>query len=322
MDGRDLWLRWRRDIVRGAVIFGLVVGVGLAVRSMAHGGREKLDALGQAFNPDFLAADRQRGAPWTYAAPLAARRTLWLRNINGPITVEPADGPKVEVLGERTFKHSSADSVRILTVESGLGLTVCAVWPGKATQCGPDGHYSTEGGLQGNDVAVEFTVRLPRGVKLDASTVNGDIEVSGATAPVGVGTVNGDLTVETALGPVRAASVNGDVQATIHGFAEPGDVNVVTVHGDVTVELPPGVDAELEGHTVTGDISTDFPLTVTGKFASHAVTGRIGNGGRRIRLNTVAGDVQVRKQGAADVPAIPTPPTPAPGTRRSHPGTP
>lgn len=309
MDGREFWMRWRSDILRGVVIFGVVLGGGLFVRSLVHRGRAQLNGLERAFDSDFFASDRQRAEPWTYATPLASSRTLWLRNVNGSITVEPADGGSVEITAERTFRHSAADSVRIVTAQSDKGLTVCAVWPGAGgdAACGPDGHYRSEPKLRGNDVAVVFTVRLPRGVKVDASTINGDVEVRGASAPIGVTTVNGDVTLETSAGPVRAVTVNGDAQATVRGFAEPGDVNITTVHGDATLDLPDQVDAVLNGHTVTGDISSDFPLTIAGKFASHDLSGTLGKGGRMIRITTVAGDVQLRK--ASDsAQSIPVPP--------------
>lgn len=322
MDRKEFWIRWRGDILRGVVIFGLVLVGGLFVRSLIHRGRERLDGLGRAFDTDFFASDRQRAAPWTYAAPLAAQHTLWLRNVNGSVTVEPASGANVEITAERTFRRSSADSVRLVTAPSDQGITVCAVWPGPGGTCGPDGQYTSEPRIRGNDVAVVFTVRLPRGVKVEASTINGDVEVRGASAPIVAGTVNGDVTVETSAGPVRATTVNGDAQATISGFGESGDVNLTTVHGDATLDLPASVDAVLDGHTVTGDITSDFPLTITGKFASHDLAGTLGTGGRRIHITTVAGDVAVRKAGAsvravetAPAPAIPPAPPTAPKGR-------
>ncbi|MGH7537263.1 MAG: DUF4097 family beta strand repeat-containing protein [Gemmatimonadales bacterium] len=321
MNGKEFWLRWRRDIVRGTVTFGVVVGLGLVITSMVRRGREEFTGLQQALHSDFLAPDRQQATPWTYTAPLAPERTLWLRSINGPIVVEPTDGRSIEVRAERTFKRSSVDSVRIVTTETANGITVCAVWPGASQACGPDGRYNREGGLHGNDVAVLLTVLLPEGVKLDASTVNGGIEVQGASAPVEAGTVNGDVQVETTRGPVRAVTVNGDVHATIRGFAGPGDVSVATVTGDAIVELPAGLDAMVDGHTVTGTIATDFPLTVTGKFASHHVRGTLGTGGRKIRLKTVTGSVSLRQLDSATVPVSPQPPVPpSPGTRRPRSG--
>jgi hypothetical protein len=326
MNGRDFWVRWRGDILRGVVIFGVVIGGGLFVRSLVGRGRAQLSGLQQSFDTDFFASDRQRAAPWTYTTPIAPHHTVWLRNINGSITVEAGDSRSVEVTAERTFRHSPADSVRLVAVESDRGITICAIWPGAATSCGPNGHYATASKMRGNDVAVVFTVRLPRGVRVDASTVNGDVEVRGASAPIEVITVNGDVTVETSAGPVRATTVNGDAQATISSFGEPGDVTLTTVHGDATLELPDNVDAVLDGHTVTGDISSDYPLTIAGKFASHELTGTLGKGGRMIHITTVAGDVDVRKVSATPeaTPALPppaTPPRPGRGTPRPRAGT-
>lgn len=328
MNGKEFWLRWRGEILRGIVIFGFVIAGGLFVRSLVGRGRAQLEGLRRQFDTDFLAPDRQRAAPWNYVTTVPAQRTLWLRNLNGSITVDSGVSQKVEILAERTYRHSPADSVQIVTAESDRGLTVCAIWPGNPTGCGPNGNYSLKGGMHGNDVAVVFTVRLPRGVKLDASTVNGDVEVNGASAPVSVGTVNGDVTVETSAGPVHAVTVNGDVNATMRGFADPGEVNITTVHGDAILTLPDNLDAVVSGNTVAGDITSDYPLAISGKFASHTLSGTLGKGGRQIRLTTVTGDVELRKMGApgrgpvtAPVPAVPPAPPAPSGRPRPRPGT-
>lgn len=325
MNGKEFWLRWRGEILRGTVICCIVIAGGLFVRSLVGRGRAQLEGLRHQFDTDFLAPDRQRAEPWNYVTTIPAQRTVWLRNLNGSITVDSVAGQKIQILAERTYRHSPADSVRIVTAESEHGLTVCAMWPGNAAECGPDGHYSIKGSTKGNDVAVVFTVQLPRGVRLDATTVNGDVEVNGASAPVSVATVNGDVTVETSAGPVHAVTVNGDVNATMHGFKDPGEVNVATVHGDAVLTLPDNVDAVVNGNTVAGDITSDYPLAISGKFASHTVSGTLGKGGRQIKLTTVTGDVELRKVGAPSrgpviAPAPPPPPVPpVPPTSTSRP---
>jgi putative adhesin len=311
MTGKEFVTRWRTEIVRGVLILGVVFGIGMFVVSMVGRGKAALNDFGHQFNTDFLGADRTHGQPWMYAKPLAPDHTLWLRNINGSITVTPTDAQTLEIHAERTFKRSPGDSVQIVTAESNSGLTVCAVWPGRSSSCGPEGHFTSEG-MHGNDVAVVFEVKLPRGVRLDASTVNGDVSVDGASAPVDAVTVNGDVTVETANGPVTATTVNGDAHATMRALTGPGDVKITTVHGDAQLDLPSGVDAVVDGHTVAGDISSEFPLTVTGKFASHSLTGTLGKGGRQIHITTVTGDVDVRQVGPTPEPAPATAPVPPP----------
>jgi hypothetical protein len=314
MNGNEFWRRWRYDIIRGVLIFGMVVGVGLTIRSMVGRGRSQLRGLQHSFDVNFNAPDRQQAEAWQYSTPLPPNSTVWVRDINGSITVEPSTGTSVEVQAERSYRQSAPDSVRLVTALTGRGLTVCALWPSESTaSCGPDGRYGSGGMRHGNDVAVVFTLRLPQGIRLDASTVNGDVQVRGASAPVGVTTVNGDVNIETALGPVQATTVNGDVNAIIRKLDGGGDVRVTTVRGDATLELPDDLNAVVDGHTVAGDISTDFPLTVAGKIASHSVTGTIGGGGPRIHIATVTGDIQLQKLGSAAVTAAtpPVPPQPA-----------
>ena len=316
MTGKEFWLRWRREIVRGTVTFVVVVAGGLAVASMVRRGKDF--ARGLDFDTDFSAADRQHAAAWTYAVPLTAHQTLWLRNLNGSVSVEPAAGRNVEISADRSFRHADPQSVHLLTVPSREGVTVCAVWPGSEdSACGPGGRYEMHrngpdhnGRDRHSDVAVVFTVRLPRGVQLDASTINGEIEVHGATAPVTVQTINGEVMVETTNGPVEAKTINGDAHAIIRGFGSPGNVVVKTTHGDATVELPDNLDANVTGHTVTGDISSDFDLQVTGKFASRSLSGTIGKGGRGVDVQTVAGDIAIRKVGLNATPEPPKAPPP------------
>src|SRR5437899_2523358 len=179
MTGKEFWLRWRREIVRGAVTFVFVVAGGLAIASMVRRGKERVRDFARNFDidPDFSSPDRQHAQAWTFSVPLTAHQTLWVRNLNGSVSVEPAAGRNVEISADRSFRHADPQSVQLQTIQSHDGLTVCAVWPGSAVAaCGPGGRYEMHrngGSDHHTDVAVVFTVKLPRGVQLDASTING-----------------------------------------------------------------------------------------------------------------------------------------------------
>ena len=127
MTGKEFLQRWRLDIVRGVVILGVVFGLGMLVVSMVGRGRAALNDFGHQFASGLHGDDRMHGPPWMYVKPLAPDHTLWLRNISGSITVTPSDAQQVEIHAERMYKHSSVDSVRIITTESEGGLTVCAL---------------------------------------------------------------------------------------------------------------------------------------------------------------------------------------------------
>src|SRR5207253_6982021 len=158
------------------------------------------------------------------------------------------------------------------------GITICALWGSGDNVCGPGEAYKQRS-VSHNDVRVHFTVRLPRGVAVGATTVTGTVRVVGASAPVVAGTVNGDVDAETARGPVNAYSVNGSVRAAMRDFGDTGAVKLITVNGSVTAELPARLDATVNANTVNGSIVSEFPLDVTGKFVARHASGQIGAGG-------------------------------------------
>ena len=74
-----------------------------------------------------------------------------------------------------------------------------------------------------------------------------------------------------------------------------GDLELRTVNGGITVTLPPTLSTEVEAQTVNGDITSDFPLLISGRIGPRRLNGTIGNGGRRLELQTVNGAIRLRK---------------------------
>lgn len=304
---RSFWETWRTEIIRGATLFCVVLAVGLTARYLVARARERVvnklpEALRELrgdFGPDAGGGGpRTTGATWTVHSKLTPKHALWIRNIRGSVTVEPAKGDSVLIEAVKSYGSSDTAGVRLMAVPSDAGLAVCALWPGTSSACTPEGEYKSRGTGR-SDVAVDFTVRLPRGVRLDANTVFGDVHVAGASAPLKIRTVSGDVDVETAQGPVTVGSVNGDVRARVRGFADTGAVSITTVNGSATLEMPPALDADIEAHTINGSISTEYPLNVTGKFTTHALKGTLGRGGRDVHITTVNGSITLKKASLA-----------------------
>ena len=300
---KEFWLKWRREIVRGAFLFTTVVVVGLFVISWVNRGISSIPRrFGLNFNSDFdadfpgLGPGRTVADTWSYHARVTAPHWVWIHNTNGPIRVEPARGDSVEILGIKSYRHSDPATVRVRTNHSGSDLSVCALWGDSTARCAPGSEWKPTS-VKGNDVAVEFVVRLPRGVALGATTVNGSVHVAGASAPVVAVSVNGGVEARTTKGPVQAISVNGPVHATMQAFGDTGDVKVVTVNGSATVELPERLDADFDVTTVNGNISSDYPVTVQGKFVGKKLRGVVGAGGRDIKVTVVNGSIRLLKVG-------------------------
>jgi len=243
-----------------------------------------------------LAAPLARGEDFRWSGAVSSGKVLEIKGINGGIEAGPASGSEVEVVARKSGRRSDPSQVEIKVVEHGEGVTICAVYPtpsdGRPNECRPGsgGRMNT----RDNDVKVDFTVRVPEGVRFVGRTVNGTVEAAGLTADAEVYSVNGGVTV-TSSGLARAETVNGSITAAMGRADWSGPLELKTVNGSITVELPASTSARVQASTVNGGIDTDFPLTVTGRFGPRHVSGTIGSGGRDLTLATVNGGIHIRR---------------------------
>ena len=243
---------------------------------------------------------RSSDTPFTWSGTVREGRWVYVRNLNGAVRVEQGTGDKAEVRAEKRWRRGDPEDVKITVRQVGAGggdVIVCALWNDRST-CDEDGYHSHSDGWwrnnDHNDVQVEFVVRLPAGVKIDASTVNGRVEIDGATSNVVAHTVNGSIDARSTGGSVTAHTTNGDVM--VSSARLDGDhTEFSTVNGTVTVSLPASVNADVEMHTVNGHLSSDFPLTVEGSFSPRRLHATLGKGGPTLRLSTVNGSIRLRK---------------------------
>src|SRR5438093_660369 len=195
---RRIWRTWRREIIRGGVLFGLVVGAGLFIRSIRIHVPSPLGALGSFgdFNwgdgdgGNLFGGGREVGDAWDYRALIKPNQHIWIRNTNGPIEVVSGTGDSVVIHVEKSWRQSDPQSVKVVPVLTERGLTVCALWEAREQRCNEGGDYRMNG-VRKNDVAVRFTIQLPRNVPIDASTVNGGPTLKFVT-------VNGSITLHEA----------------------------------------------------------------------------------------------------------------------------
>lgn len=226
----------------------------------------------------------------------------WVRvaNINGGITVERG-GDRVEVIAAKSWRETDPREVTIEAKRigpNGRDVIICAIWNENST-CTERGLQST--GDRGsrnrrNDVAVQFTVRIPAGINVSVGTVNGGVRVDGATAEVKASTVNGAVEAYSTGGPVSASTVNGSVRASMSKLEGDTDLRYTTVNGSVVVELPKDANADIELSTVNGRLRTDFPIRLQGRINPRHIEAQLGKGGRLIKVSTVNGSVELRER--------------------------
>jgi hypothetical protein len=306
---KRFWRTWRREIIRGGVLFGLVLGAGIFIRNVGRNVKDNLhvpEALGALgsfgdFNwgdgegSDLFGRGREVGDPWEYRAWIAPSQQVWIRNTNGPIDVVSGHSDSLVVRAEKSWRHSDPQSVQMVPVRTERGVTICAMWEAREMRCQEGGDYRLNG-VKKNDVAVRIIVELPHRVRVDASTVNGGLEINGVSAPVEAQTVNGRISVITSTGPVTANTVNGSIEAIMESLSS-GDIRLTTVNGSVTAGLPRAINANIDAETVNGRVETDFKVNVSGKISTRHLRGTIGTGGPTLKLVTVNGSIGLHEAG-------------------------
>lgn len=196
---------------------------------------------------------------------------------------------KVEAWGDS--KEEARSRLREVKVNAERG-SVRATGP-KQWESGLFGH--------GQGWSVSYELFVPSRQDLTLRSVNGGIHVQDVRGAMKLETVNGGIDLKQVSGRVKGETVNGGVHVRLSGKKWEGDeLNVQTVNGGVTVEIPDAYNASLKAQTVNGGVSSEFPgatITKSGMFGVGPKTleQRLGEGGKPIHLETVNGGVRVQR---------------------------
>jgi hypothetical protein len=260
----------------------------------------------------------------------------WVRiaSPNGFVRVSEGSGTRVEIRAEKDVRRGSVTDVGFVVRREGNGVTVCAVYEG-VDECDEDGSYrgtsASRASSHNRQIRVNFTVQMPSGSRVRASTGNGEVQVTGggpeviaasgngaitvsgaagevhassgngkvtvdgAGGPVEVSSGNGDIRVNTILGPVSANSGNGTIEVSIDRLTGSPDMKFSTGNGRIILSVPDDFGAELESNTGNGRVSVDFPILMQGRINPSRVRGTIGDGGGRLVMSSGNGNLEIRR---------------------------
>jgi DUF4097 and DUF4098 domain-containing protein YvlB len=212
---------------------------------------------------------------------LAPGGSFAIENVNGMVTVVGWDRDAVEIHAVKTASsHTVADLLRVQ-------IDVAAT-PGLVQVNTVDPHED------GVEVAVDYTVRVPRRVLLqEVATVNGTVRVSGVNTVGKLHSVNGDIDVSDSAGGFSARTTNGDIHMEIDRLAPGGPLAVETVNGAIALALPVNVAANLDVRSLNGDFRSELPVAYLGAYKPRELHGRLGAGGALLQLRTVNGAIRV-----------------------------
>lgn len=267
-----------------------------------------------------LAAATMQQQDFAWQGDLSAGQQVAVGNIVGDIRVEAANGRRAEVTAtKRAGRRGDPRDVEIRAEETSSGVRICVRYPsdswqrGEGWRCG-DRQGGGNNRNEPNDTRVDFVVRLPAGVHLDATTISGNVEARNLTADATVKTISGFVRVDGFAGEeLQARTVSGDVDLrnirgrrvgaeTVSGSVSyegtldrQGSYDFKTLSGRVEVLLPEGTGADLRASTFSGRIRLpEVALSNVNMRRNNRASARIGNGGASLWVESFSGDVEVR----------------------------
>jgi DUF4097 and DUF4098 domain-containing protein YvlB len=247
-----------------------------------------------AFSVDASAQTLREEFHQTY--PLAANGTVSLKNLSGNVHVATWNQNSVKVDAVKTAHSQERLQEAKIVVENTPDRVVIRTRYPDHNWDSDDDDDDDHGDHDGRSLAsVEYKLTIPEGASLDeVKLVSGDVDVNGVGGEVRVSSVSGDINAQGLRGRTEISSVSGDVKVTFNRSPERAKLH--SVSGDVIAILPSNASMDVSASTVSGDISNEFGLPVDhGRYVGHNLNGKIGNGEHRLELNSVSGEIKVRR---------------------------
>jgi DUF4097 and DUF4098 domain-containing protein YvlB len=161
---------------------------------------------------------------------------------------------------------------------------------------------------------VDIIIQMPREGRVTLHTGDGKIDLAGFKGDMDLHSGDGSENLEGVDGKLHAST--GDGHITAHGrFDElelkTGDGHVEvratqgstlaagwrleTGDGNVSLEIPSELSADVSLHTSDGHIDLDMPIVTEGKIRENEVHGKLNGGGSQLTIRTGDGSIHLRK---------------------------
>jgi len=165
-----------------------------------------------------------------------------------------------------------------------------------------------------NHRKVDVVIQMPREGRVNLSTGDGKIELSGLKGEMDLHTGDGSEVLDGVDGKLRAKTSDGHIRANGR-FDEldlkTGDGHVEvraaagsslgagwrleTGDGSVSLEVPGDMAADVDLHTGDGHIDLDMPITTEGKIHEGELRGKLNGGGSLLTIRTGDGSIHLGK---------------------------
>ncbi|HVF89350.1 MAG TPA: hypothetical protein VNH22_04730 [Blastocatellia bacterium] len=227
---------------------------------------------------------------------LAGDGQISLKNITGAVRIMAWDRDEVDVKAVKLASSRQRLGEVDIQVTGGPG----AVRIETVYSSGTPMWIQSQGRDFDNPATVEYTITVPRSARLaDIEVVNSPLEIEGVSGEIVARCTNGRLTARGLASGVRLSTLNGQVDAAFESVNPSGPVVMESVNGNILLTIPSDARAEIKAEAGYGGISNNLGLPVRPRGLHEGVSkggdlaGLLGEGGARIELMTLNGNIQI-----------------------------
>jgi DUF4097 and DUF4098 domain-containing protein YvlB len=250
----------------------------------------------------FATALRARAEEWSKTFNLTGKPDLRIETSDANIRVSTWDQNTIEAKVTTSRYKIGEGGIRIEDHQNGDAVEI-------------DVHYPHHGfTFDVGNHRVDIDIRMPREGRVNLHTGDGKIEVAGFKGEMDLRSGDGSQVIDAVDGKLRASTGDGHIRAngrfdelelktgdgTVEARAAAGSSlnagwRLETGDGNVTLEIPGTMAADVDLHTSDGHIDLDIPVTTEGKLREHDVRGKINGGGNLMTIRTGDGSIHLRK---------------------------
>ncbi|GAB5398932.1 MAG: hypothetical protein Aureis2KO_05170 [Aureisphaera sp.] len=121
---------------------------------------------------------------------------------------------------------------------------------------------------------IDYVVYVPKNTRVEVKSISGSVEADAYNGTLKTDLISGDVTIKKYSGDLKLKTVSGDLDVTMNR-------------------------AKIDARTVTGTIYSDLDIEQKTKkgnsYGSNKVLGSVNGGSELIVLNTVSGNIYMRK---------------------------
>jgi DUF4097 and DUF4098 domain-containing protein YvlB len=239
---------------------------------------------------------------WSKTYNLSGKPNLRVETSDANIRVSTWDQNTIEAKVITTRYKIGEDGIRIEEHQNGDSVEIEVRYP----------HHNFN--IEWGQHKVDILIQMPREGKVNLRTGDGKIEIAGLKGEMDLHSGDGSESLDGVDGKLHADTSDGHIHAdgrfdeldvkTGDGHVEvraaagsslSAGWRLETGDGNVTLEIPADLAADVDLHTGDGHIDLDMPVATSGQMRENEVRGKLNGGGNSLTIHTGDGSIHLRK---------------------------